>query len=43
MKEVVVIYFFCSEITQNVSVLFFPLRDRQSDEETCLDGSGKVW
>ena len=22
---------------------FFPLRDKQSDEETCVDGSGSMW
>ena len=28
---------------QNVFFPFVSLRDRQGDEETCVDGSGNVW
>ena len=34
---------FVQGITQNVFFPFFPWRDRQGDEETCVDGSGNVW
>ena len=34
--------FLCSEITQNVSFPFVSLRDRQSDEETCVDGGVRI-
>ena len=34
--------FFCLRITQNVFFPFVSLRDRRSEEETCVDGSGKM-
>lgn len=41
MKEVFLQHFFCSG-TQNVSLFFVSLVDRQSDEEPCVYGSGNV-
>jgi len=41
MKEVFVMHFFCSG--QHRMFLFSSLRDRQSDEETCVEGSGNEW
>ena len=35
--------FFCLRITQNVFFPFVSLRDRRSEEETCVDGSGNMW
>ena len=37
-EEAFEMHFFCSGIMQNVS-----LRDRRSDEETCVKGSGHKW
>ena len=37
------VVFFCLRITQKVFFPFVSLRDRRSDEETCVYGSGNVW
>ena len=40
-EEVFVMDFFCSGIAWNVS--FVSLRDRQGDDETCVEGCGYEW
>ena len=37
------VFSFCLRIMQNVFFPFVSLRDRRSEEETCVDGSGNVW
>ena len=34
---------FCSRDNAECFFPFVSLRDRQGDEETCVDGSGNVW
>ena len=42
-KFIVECFFFCLRIIRNVYFPFVSLRDRRSEEETCVDGSGNVW
>ena len=43
MKDVFVMHFFLFRDNTECFCSFVSLRDRQSDEETCVDGSGNVW